>query len=220
MGPSLSEAQVSELLTATERIEGWTGDVAKFVISIYAYTGLRLSELRRAKREDLDTKVWALKVSHPKGEGSYGQFRIVPIPSPIRSIVEQFLGARSVMLARKGLLEVEPLIPRMNGDPNSYYSANHFETISRQMREASGIDFDFRTLRRTYGQTLLNKGVQLQSVSLMLGHATTRTTETYYCRQDMNSAKLEVLRAFDESSQGRKFNPPLIDRNIGVTGYV
>jgi len=219
-GPSLTEGQVSDLLKATDRMDGWTGEIARFTVSIYAFTGLRLSELRRAKREDLDTKSWTLRVSHPKGEGSYGELRVLPIPTPIRSTVERFLKVRSEMLAKKGLLEVEPLIPRMNGDPNSIYSVNHFEKIARDIREVSGIEFDFRTLRRTYGQTLINKGVQLQSVSLMLGHTTTKTTETYYCRQDMNSAKLEVLGAFEECSQGRKFNPPVIDRKNGFTGYV
>jgi hypothetical protein len=67
-----------------------------------------------------------------------------------------------------------------------------------KVRKASRIEFDFRTLRRTYGQSLLNRGVALPSVSLMLGHNSTLTTEKYYCRQDADSARLEVVRAFED----------------------
>lgn len=198
-GPSLNEDQVAKVLESTEKIEGWRGEVARFVIATYAYTGLRLSELRRARFEDLDTKNWVLKVRHPKGEGSYGDFRKVPIPEPLRPKVERFLRARENMIAKKGELTAEPLVPRERGGPNAYYSENSFEQIAVKVREVSGVEFDFRTLRRTYGQSLLNRGVALPSVSLMLGHNSTLTTEKYYCRQDADSARLEVLRAFSES---------------------
>lgn len=219
-GPSLSEGEVEQILSSLEGFRGWRGEVARFVIAAYAYTGLRMSELRRAKFEDVDERTWTLRVRHPKGEGSYGEFRTVPIPGPLRPYLARFLRARERMLAGKGLLSVEPLIPKERGDPNSYYSANAFEAISSRARQVSGVDFDFRALRRTYGQNLLNRGVQLQSVSLMLGHSSTLTTEKYYCRQDASSARLEVLRAFEETSRGRIVNPPLIEEKSELTGYV
>lgn len=217
-GPSLSENQLTEVIGATEDLKGWQGEVARFVLSMYAFTGLRLSELRRARFADLDPKTWTLTVRHPKGEGSYGEFRVVPIPDTIRPSLERFLNARARMLAEKGCLEAEPLIPRQRGGPG-YYSANGFEEIACRVRERSGVEFDYRTLRRTYGQMLLNRGVGLQSVSLMLGHHSTLTTERYYCRQDANSARLEVLRALEGFKIGPKPVPPRIDEKSGLTGY-
>lgn len=218
-GPSLNEGQIAQVLEGTERLRGWQGEVARFVMAMYAFTGLRLSELRRARYADLDPKTWTLTVRHPKGEGSYGEFRVVPIPDPIRPYLERFLKARESMLAEKGILEAEPLIPRQRGDSCGYYSANGFEVMAGKVREASGVEFDFRTLRRTYGQTLLNRGAGLQSVSLMLGHHSTLTTERYYCRQDANSARLEVLRALEGFNLGPKPVRPMIDEKSGFTGY-
>ena len=218
-GPSLNPDQLSKVLESTESIEGWHGEVVRFVIGTYAYTGLRMSELRLAHYQDLDLRSWTLKVRHPKGEGSYGEFRVVPLPGPIRPSVERFLRARERMLADKGILSSEPLIPRQRGSANAYYSANHFETICREVRAVSGVEFDLRTLRRTYGQTLLNRGVELPTVSLMLGHASTVTTEKYYCRKDADSARLEVLKAFDESVMRPSFKTPKIDENSRLTGY-
>ena len=219
-GPSLNEDQVAKVLSATESLKGYRGEVAGFVMATYAYTGLRLSELRRARFEDLDTKAWVLRVRHPKGEGSYGDFRTVPIPEPLRPRVERFLRARETMIAKKGELTAEPLIPRQCGGPNAYYSENAFEQIAVKVRKVSGIQFDFRTLRRTYGQSLLNRGVGLPSVSLMLGHNSTLTTEKYYCRQDADSARLEVLRAFEGSVMRPVRETSKLTPRTELSGYV
>jgi integrase len=219
-GPSLKEDQVAKILSATESLKGYRGEVAGFIMATYAYTGLRLSELRRARFEDLDAKAWVLRVRHPKGEGSYGDFRTVPIPGPLRPRVERFLRARENMIAKKGQLTAEPLIPRQCGGPNAYYSENAFEQIAVKVRKASGVKFQLRTLRRTYGQSLLNRGVALPSVSLMLGHNSTLTTENYYCRQDADSARLEVLRAFDESVMHPVRETAKLTPKTELAGYV
>jgi integrase len=218
-GPSLNEDQVAKILTATESMKGYRGEVARFVMATYAYTGLRLSELRRARFEDLDTKTWVLRVRHPKGEGSYGDFRTVPIPGPLRPRVERFLRARERMIAEKDELTAEPLIPRQRGGPDAYYSEGAFERVSARVRDASGVDFQFRTLRRTYGQSLLDRGVGLPSVSLMLGHNSTLTTEKYYCRQDADSARAEVLKAFESVVRPVRETSKLTPKTE-LTGYV
>jgi integrase len=75
------------------------------------------------------------------------------------------------------------------------------------------------TLRRTFGQVLLNRGVSIETVSLTLGHASTRTTETYYCRKDADSARSEVLRALAGTQNGPSAKNPLIERRELITGY-
>jgi integrase len=76
------------------------------------------------------------------------------------------------------------------------------------------------TLRPTYGQNLLNRGVQLPIVSLMLEHSSTLTIERHYCRKDPDSARLEVVEAFARSRDMPIVNPPMIDREEPLPGYV
>lgn len=82
----------------------------RFLTWTCAYSGLRLSELARAARSDLNTTNWTLRVSHPKGERTYGKQRIVPIPEPLRPVVVQYLRAREEVLAKKRMLETRPLV--------------------------------------------------------------------------------------------------------------
>ena len=176
--PSNSEQQLVKVLTAAAKVGGWTGEVARFIVTAYAFTGLKPGELRKAEIGDLDTGSWTLRVRHPKGEARYGEHRIVPIPAPMRPAVLAYLKARESMLAKKGLLEAEPLVCR-SSNPTAFYSPTHLRRIKQKVEKISGVEFELRALRRTYGQNLLNRGVPLETVSLALGHSSTLTTERY-----------------------------------------
>ena len=217
-GPSLTEEQLGQVLKAADEVTGWTGEVARFLIATHAFTGLRPGELRKAEREDLDTTTWTLRVRHPKGEAQYGDHRIVPIPEPMRRYVVHYLRAREQMLAERGILEVKPLLcPKPN--PNIFYNAVSLRRAKHEVERVSGVRFELRALRRTYGQNLLNRGVALETVSLALGHSSTLTTERYYCRKDADTARREILRAFERSAPGPNVNSPLIERKGDLTGY-
>ena len=51
-----------------------------------------------------------------------------------------------------------------------------------------GIKFDLRTCRRTYAQMAIDEDLDVESVSVLMGHDTTKTTETYYCRKRPETA--------------------------------
>jgi integrase len=72
---SLTEDEVNRILRAANSLSGWRGALAGFLMAIHAYCGLRMSELRLAHVEDLDTDTWTIEVRHPKGEASWGQKR-------------------------------------------------------------------------------------------------------------------------------------------------
>jgi integrase len=91
--------------------------------------------------------------------------------------------------------------------------------LKRIVSQICGVDFQLRALRRTYGQVRLNRGVSIETVSPIVGHASTRATETYYCRKDADSAKSEVLQAFTEVRNGPSAEKPLIEKRELITGY-
>jgi len=216
--PSLSEDQLSKILSATNQVQGWRGECMRFAFWTYAYTGVRLSELTKAERADLDLTTWTLRVSHPKGERSYGNQRLLPIPEPLRPIITRFLRAREKELADCGLLDAKPLV-FPEGNPSKPISKNTMQLWKSEVETISGTRFTVHGLRRTYGQNLLNRGVQLATVSLMLGHNSTLTTEKHYCRKDPDSARLEVVNAFAESRNVPKVNPPVIEIKECLPGY-
>ena len=180
---SLSEQEVEAIINAAARIGGWNGEIARFFCTFYPYTGLRPSELRLAKRKDLNENNWTIKVTNPKGKNSYGRLRTVPIPSPIRLAVQDFLQIRKEYLESKGIRESELLIPRVTKDGDTtHYSSNHFKKLKRQVQDLVGIEFKIKDFRASYAQILKDREVNIESVSKALGHSSTEVTEIFYAR--------------------------------------
>jgi integrase/recombinase XerD len=215
--PSLNDEQLAKVLTATEETKGWRGECMRFMMATYALTGLRLNELRMAEYSDLDLKNWTIRVSHPKGERTYGRQRVVPIPEPLKPTVLRFLRERERVLTESGLLGVRPLV-FVEGNPEQPVAIQTVESWASEVRVRSGVAFSVHTLRRTYGQNLLNRGVGIESVSVALGHSSTLTTEKHYCRKDSDSARLEIAQAY-QRSENVSLTKSRIERDKYLAGY-
>jgi len=100
-------------------------------------------------------------------EASWGEKRVVYTPEPARRYVVRFMEARAEMIYRLGLREgVVPLVPSISPRGKmSFYTLQGVGTIKRLVERISGVRFDLRTLRRTYGQLLLDRGATIDAVS-------------------------------------------------------
>lgn len=149
------------------------------LVLMYIGTGARNKELRLADIGDLDTSSRTIYYAHVKGEDSYGEPRTVPIPEEIMPVVLDYLNVRSAWLISHRATSAA-LFFAMNGEYD-HLSGNSIRKIKTHVEEAIGERFELRDCRRAFGQIYLNKGLPLDSVSRMMGHETTMTTELYYC---------------------------------------
>ncbi|MDH3365193.1 MAG: site-specific integrase [Thermoplasmata archaeon] len=134
-------------------------------------------------------------------------------------VVLAYLSARERILSEHGLLDAEPLLCRKD-DPARFYSANRLQKVKAQVEAVSGVRFELRALRRTYGQMLLDGGGDLETASGALGHNSLKTTQKYYCQRSTDAVNREILRIMDGSmpaSPGTK--NPVISRSDDYTGY-
>lgn len=216
---SLSPSDLKAVLDAAKGVEGYKGVCVSFCLGMYAYTGVRRNELLAAHTEDLNVRDWTFKVRHPKGERTYGDKRVLPIPEPMCPLATAYLAARCVELVRRGVEAATPLVFSVR-DATVPLSAGTVDTWVRNLNQTPGVPrFTPHALRRTYGQSLIDKGVGLQTVSLMLGHASTNTTERYYCRKNMDDARSEVLEAMRSPPTPTESIPSRLTPEIDLPGY-
>lgn len=216
--PSLTEDQLAKVLRASDEMKGWRGECIRFMMATYAHTGMRLNELRMAEYTDLDLKNWTIRVSHPKGERTYGVQRVIPIPEPLKPTVARFLRERERVLTENGLLGVKPLVFG-EGNPEQPVAIPTVKSWASEVRARSGVAFTVHSLRRTYGQNLLNRGASIETVSIALGHSSTVTTEKHYCRKDSDLARLEIVQAYQRSETLPSAQSARIDREKNLAGY-
>lgn len=208
---SLEPDRLNRIQEAAERIPGWRGAITRLMVWVYPWTGLRPSELRRAYVEDLDIREWKFQVRHPKGEGSWGKKRSVPILSPARPAVLRFLRERKMHLESMGREESVALIPNVNGGADETYSSNAFREMKKTVESMAGVKFKLKDFRPTFAQMCIDKDPSLlPAVSRILGHESTRTTEEYYARMRECDAFRQLENAWRERTPvetGYTFNP-------------
>jgi len=187
----------------------WYHIRAYAMVSLFVFTGTRTKELRLMNTWDINTDTWELVILHPKGEGSYGESRTVPIPPPIRDFISLYLQFRKAWVAEYQR-DVPALFPSYSSS-DGYLSGNTMRTIRKIVEHDLEIKFDYRMCRRTFGQQYIDAHLNVESVSVLMGHASSKTTEEYYCRQK-NRVAIENAKGVWNA------NPPTIKGGSEETG--
>ncbi len=167
--------------------------------------GTRNKEIRMAEVNDLDTRGWLFSIIHVKGEDSYGQPRDVPVPPEIRNLLVNYLLLRQKFVVDKKL-DSNALFPSEKS-ADGHLSSNGVRRIKEVVERDLGIKFDLRTCRRTFGQRYLDKGLDIESTSVLMGHSTTKTTESFYSRKKNKHAIDNAMQVWDDNG-GQRFDSP------------
>ncbi len=91
---------------------------------------------------------------------------------------------------------------------DGYLATNTVRLYAQRVSDDTGIDVDLRKCRRTYGQRLVDAKVPISVVSVVMGHASTRTTEQHYARVKHAVAVEEVTKTFNSLEEAPK-EPPM-----------
>lgn len=193
----ISSGDLDKLRVAAEAIEGWNGSVARLVVALLPYSGLRRKELRLARIQDLDIRRWRILVSHPKGENSWAAADYAAILPPAHQAVKDFLLEREALLQAAVAPDHEALVPyRPRRGAIGYWPDALLGKLKGELERRSGVRFSLKMFRATFAQMAKDRGVQIEAVSRALRHSNTRTTEQYYARIRADDAFAELERAF------------------------
>lgn len=183
------------------------------MLAVFLGCGPRTKELRFIDVNDLDVRDWVLDIIHVKGEDTYGQPRSVPVPPGFRPIISKYLSMRG----DHNPIRSPALFPPSRGD-NRYMVGNSIRKVLSIALDDLGIDVDPRTLRRSFGQNYLDSGIDsIESVSVLMGHNTTQTTEYFYARRRNQRALEEARKTFCDSVPVTNPNGSEVEQNNGQT---
>lgn len=177
-----------------------SSDLRCMGVILCIYTGVRISELcalrwedidlkrgilyinnslQRIQKEDYETKT-ALMLGAPKTEKST---RIIPIKS---DILEK-------------LREMQPLYSPnaflLSGKTDKAIEPRNMQYYFKQMQLSAGIEpLCFHSLRHTFASTCIQSGMDVKTLSEILGHSNVNTTLSYYVHSSIDQ-KLKQIEA-------------------------
>ncbi len=144
------------------------------MLELFYSSGLRLSELAGLNVADLNFKEALVKV---RGKGR--KERIVPIGSPARSALQEYLAKTGEVRKKSDAASLNnPLFLNMRG---ARITGRSIARILDDTVKKSGIGRKIspHALRHTFATHLLNEGADLRSIQELLGHESLSTTQKY-----------------------------------------
>jgi integrase/recombinase XerD len=165
----------------------------QIVIWLLRWTGLRIGEASALKIEDVDLEREEIRVRASKSDAG---LRVVPVVPELNVELRKWIAS----LRRRGLYRADgPLLATCHGTPMKPQFA--WRLVKRVAHRANvratpgGSAISPHTLRRTFGSHLLNRGVRMEVVSKLLGHADTRVTQAAYAELLDETIRQEVRSA-------------------------
>lgn len=166
----LSEEEVDSILAAPDgsKPEGLRD---KAMLEVLYATGLRVSELVGLKVHEVN-----LAVGYLQTIGKGNKERIVPLGSRAAEAVQRYMREARPFLAKKGRSEF--LFLNRRGSP---MTRQWFWKMIKKYALLVGISKHIspHVLRHCFATHLLNRGADLRSLQMMLGHADISTTQIY-----------------------------------------
>jgi len=143
----------------------------------FMMAGLRRGELLNLKYADVEMENLSIFVRQGKGKKD----RIVPINYRLAEALKKYDKERKRL--KKTCPEFFTSLTHNNG-----LSDNGLKLMTKQVKEASGIEFNIHKLRHTFATLMLEGGCDIYSLSKMMGHSDIKTSTIYL------AASVEHLR--------------------------
>ncbi len=139
------------------------------IVSIFAYTGIRVGELCKLDIQDADIEEGIIQIHSGKGDRD----RIVIMPQECKDILAKYLIKRYEMSG-----DPAPLILTRRG---RRYDPSSVERLIKHSAEKAGLKKKVtpHVLRHTFATSVLRNGGDIRFIQQILGHASVATTQIY-----------------------------------------
>jgi len=166
----IPEKQINFLLDDYDFGIDFEGKRDHLIISLFYFTGMRLSELIELKLDNIELKEFKIKVL-----GKRNKERIIPLHKEIIDLIEIYLKERLTQLNGQSCSHLFITAKNKKLYPKLVYNiVNQAINIVSTIGQKSP-----HVLRHTFATHMLNNGADLNAIKELLGHANLAATQIY-----------------------------------------
>lgn len=190
---SYSTEEIARLLDTADTSTK-NGKAIFFILSLIAYLGLRAGDVINLKFENIDWEKNQIRIV----QGKTKKELILPLVDEVKYPLIDY-----IKNGRHPSKDEEYVLSTLYAPYTKFKSSSSiFRMVSRSM-ELAGINYDGKhhgphSLRHSLATNMINNNVPVSSISQVLGHSNTRTTEIYITKDTthLRELSLEVPYAF------------------------
>lgn len=167
--PSFIEGRLMEKLPTQPVSDSFADLRNQLIIQMFYQTGMRLSELKNLKTENINLGKGELKVL-----GKRNKERIIPFTDELKGLITGYLQLKK----EQSELTHEFLFILDNGKP--VYEKFIYRIVNAGLAEITTAEKKSpHVLRHTYATHLLNNGANINAIKELLGHSSLAATQIY-----------------------------------------
>jgi integrase/recombinase XerC len=149
--------------------EDWKGMNTRLLITLFYYTGMRLSELINLKDQQVELNRAQLKVL---GKGN--KERILPLHTDLIQLIQDYITKRNERFEER-----EPFL-LLTEKGKKMYPRYAWQLVNQILAAATTVQKKSpHVLRHSFATHLLNHGADLNAVKELLGHSSLAATQVY-----------------------------------------
>jgi integrase/recombinase XerC len=149
--------------------EDWKGMNTRLLITLFYYTGMRLSELINLKDQQVELNRAQLKVL---GKGN--KERILPLHTDLIQLIQDYIAKRNERFEER-----EPFL-LLTEKGKKMYPRYAWQLVNQILAAATTVQKKSpHVLRHSFATHLLNHGADLNAVKELLGHSSLAATQVY-----------------------------------------
>ena len=196
----LTEDEMAALISAPD-VRTWIGRRDRAILLFALQTGLRNSEVRSLRNQNLELRTGA----HVRCIGKGRKARCTPLRPDVVAILKEWFEEQH------GAPD-DPLFPaltgnRLSADALQRLVARHVATAEQICPSLKLKNVTPHTLRHAAAMTLLRRGVDLSVIALWLGHESTESTQIYL-HADMELKERALSHVSRSGQVPGRYQPP------------
>lgn len=172
----LTYTQITQLLQAASSSNSVHDQRNKIMVYFLYATGVRVSELVSLKVTDIDHDTQCVRIN-----GKGGRQRLIPIPSNVFTLLSEYLITARPTVVRDHSDITGYLFPVVRRGALAPMTRQAFWLLLNNLWRASGGEHTIspHQLRHSLATHLLERGADLRSLQLLLGHESIATVQVY-----------------------------------------
>jgi integrase/recombinase XerD len=172
----LTQEEVARVLAHSEKDRSSLGVRNSIMVYLLYGSGMRVTELVSIKISDIHFDTGFISI-----EGKGGRQRMIPLPQSVMTLLSNYLQTHAAPSASDSLKNPLYLFPIVYGKKIKPISRQSCWSILKKICEQAGIKraISPHQLRHSFATHMLEKGVDLRSLQVLLGHEEITTVEVY-----------------------------------------